>query len=1303
MKNLIGRLFKVVSYFNDKKRTKSIWLLSFSIFFSLIILISYFVLDNAEKKARANTVNALRSTLNHSYIAIKDIWAKDHFIDAAMWASDPVLIQNTKKLLTMPRDTGILLNSTAMFNVRTYFKEKLLQHNYLGIFIISPDFVSIASMSDKNLGTTNFIVNEHKKRLKLVFEGYNQIIPPMPSDIPLPDKYGNLVEGYLTMFVIVPIKDAEGSIIAALSIRLDPYDYFTLMVQTTRIGTSGQTYIVNKEGVLLTKSRFLDQSYGTNILGNEEYNRPGLEVRGPGVDLLREVKPGQLQKEPQLTYAVEQVLKYKSGFSKFEYPDYKGVDVLGAWLWDDELDIGFISEIDEKEALQAYRNTRVISIYLLAITVLLVLILSYVNWKNQRTNIKTIEQKEQYFRTILNNAVSGIIIINEKGIIETYNLKAENIFGYKASEVIGKNVSMLANKNDRKHHDSYIQNFRATGIPKAIGLNKEVVGIRRDGSSFPLSLGVSEIILSDRRVFMGMIIDLTQEKEAEKVLYEIEERFSRTFDQASVSIVNMDMECRFQKVNQAFSTFIGYSEKELLSMGIEDIIFSDDIEDFKRNVKQLVDGKFSEFSLEGQYHKKSGRVIWGKASVSSLKVKSGEIKNLIAVIEDVTLRKNAEDNLKDRTKELELSNVALEKSKSAALSIMQDAHSQRERAEKALRELKVSNEELKKLNHAIEQSLATVVITDKTGKIEYVNPAFTKISGYTFEEALGHPPGILKSGKHSKKFYKDLWKTILAGKTWKGDFINKKKTGEEYWESASISPMFSKDGEITHFVGVKEDITERKLLEAELIKSKEEADSANKAKSEFLANMSHEIRTPMNAILGFSEILSQRIKDPSYIDYLTSIRSSGKTLLKLINDVLDLSKIESGKLDINYGPSNIRNLIQDVRRILMVKAAEKKLQLNVVISKDLPNVLNVDELRIKQILINLINNSIKFTEKGYIEVEATAANKSLDYLDLIIKVEDTGIGIPKKYSKKIFHAFDQVDRKDDKVYEGTGLGLAITQKLVKRMNGRIELKSEERTGSIFTIVLEKVKISNSEVEVEEKLEFDHDSIQFEKSSVLVVDDVKANRDVLKGYMSDYNITVIEAENGREAITAIEKHKPNLVFLDLRMPVMDGYEANRIIMKNPDLSHIPIIAITASAFSKDKKKVIDMGFSGYVRKPASFNDILQLLTQYIKHSIVEDKGDALPEVVVETIKKPEELLLEIDNKAMPVWEKIRSIRNKKKVLLLAGLLIEIGENYNVVALIQYGNELQLASQSFNVNKENKLIQQFPDFVKKLIPS
>ena len=284
-------------------------------------------------------------------------------------------------------------------------------------------------------------------------------------------------------------------------------------------------------------------------------------------------------------------------------------------------------------------------------------------------------------------------------------------------------------------------------------------------------------------------------------------------------------------------------------------------------------------------------------------------------------------------------------------------------------ERKEAEEELRKLFRAMEQSPASVVITDREGTIEYVNPHFVEVTGYSAEEAIGQNPRILKSGKQSIEFYEELWQEILAGNVWRGEFHNRKKSGESYWESASISPILNAAGEITHFVAVKEDISERKRMEKELIQAKITADEANKAKGDFLANMSHEIRTPMNAVIGMTHLALKTELTAKQQDYLTKIRSSANSLLGIINDILDFSKIEAGKLDMESVDFSLDEVLDNLASLISVKVREKEdLEVLFATAPDVPQFLVGDPLRLGQVLINLANNAIKFTDSGEIVV-----------------------------------------------------------------------------------------------------------------------------------------------------------------------------------------------------------------------------------------------------------------------------------------------------------------------------------------------
>jgi len=364
-------------------------------------------------------------------------------------------------------------------------------------------------------------------------------------------------------------------------------------------------------------------------------------------------------------------------------------------------------------------------------------------------------------------------------------------------------------------------------------------------------------------------------------------------------------------------------------------------------------------------------------------------------------------------------------------------------------ERKQAEEELQKLSSAVEQSQVSVVITDPEGTVEYVNPKFSEVTGYSAEEAIGQNPKVLNAGIQSAEFYKEMWDTIKAGEVWQGEFANKKKNGDIFWENATISPIRNSEDRVTHFVAVKEDITDRKQAEQELKKAKETAEEATKAKSDFLANMSHEIRTPMNAIIGMSHLCLGTELEPRQRDYIEKVYSSSQSLLGIINDILDFSKIEAGKLDMEAIPFRLDEVLGNLGNLAAIKAQEKGLEMLFNTHPEVPRALIGDPLRLGQILLNLAGNAVKFTEEGEIVVHTEAVRVTDDEVEIKVSVQDTGIGMTREQCDKLFQSFSQADTSTTRKYGGTGLGLAISKKLVEMMGGNIRVESEPGKGSAF--------------------------------------------------------------------------------------------------------------------------------------------------------------------------------------------------------------------------------------------------------------
>jgi len=499
-----------------------------------------------------------------------------------------------------------------------------------------------------------------------------------------------------------------------------------------------------------------------------------------------------------------------------------------------------------------------------------------------------------------------------------------------------------------------------------------------------------------------------------------------------------------------------------------------------------------------------------------------------------------------------------------------------------------------------------VSISDTQGNITYFNEKFVQISQYSRDELQGKNHRLLKSGLHSIEFYDAMWTTISSGQTWHGEICNRRKDGSHYWVNSTIYPMLDANKLPIAYISIRTDITDRMQFSEELqdtnIKlqlAREQAELANQAKSNFLANMSHEIRTPLNSVIGLAQVALIDAKDSNQSKYLKYILSSGNHLLKLINDILDLSKIEAGKMIIDKRGFNFDEVIEILSSMLMHQAKAKNLELVFEVDKNIPASLQGDPIRLAQILINYTGNAIKFSNQGQIIVRVRLREESKNQCLLYCEVQDSGKGVAQEDQAMLFQTFQQLDTPNASEYGGTGLGLAISKNMAQLMGGEVGVTSQQGEGSIFwfTACLEKGEGIQA-ISPPPATKPANAYAAFEGASILLVDDNEFNLEVLNASLSKKGVRTIVAPNGLVALEMLKLHKVDCILMDMQMPVMNGIETTRHIRAIHALATLPIIAMTASARIEDQQSCLLAGMDDFISKPIMLDKLYATLAKWL---------------------------------------------------------------------------------------------------------
>jgi PAS domain S-box-containing protein len=752
---------------------------------------------------------------------------------------------------------------------------------------------------------------------------------------------------------------------------------------------------------------------------------------------------------------------------------------------------------------------------------------------------------------------SMVLTISKDAKIITANTNFCSTSQYTESELIGCDFQMT----DSNYHSKwFLQNLWET-VERGDVWKGELKNKTKDNTYYWVDTAIVPFIDEQGVISQYVVIqrDITEKKRLEEELEQSNEaEFAKLYQQQQLHIaeieersaeldrffnLSIDMisvvtsEGYIKRINPAFSKASGYSKSDLLSEPLLNLIHPDDLKNTRKQFARLMEGD-NIMNFENRCRTKSKEYRW-----MSWRIVLDKEKQLVySITRDITEERNATKKIKD-------------------------------------------------LTYTLDQT-AIVMIVDREEKIISVNDKFCEISGYDRADVIGKHHEILDSFHHSDTFWKDLMGTIEAGQIWQGEIKERAKDGSFYWTYTSSVPFLSTDGEVVQYIVTQTDITDRKQLEEDLRQAKEEAIKNAKIKEDFLANMSHEIRTPMSGVLGFSRLLLQTSMNSTQRNYAQSIYGSAENLLVVVNDILDVSKIESGKFQLDEIEFDLRKRIEDSLNILRVDIYKKQLELIVEVDPLIPRkVLGVPD-RLSQILINLIGNAVKFTKYGTIHLSVMKIDDCLFF-----EVMDTGIGIASDKLDAIFETFTQAESYTTREYGGTGLGLSISKKLVLLMGGEIGVKSKLGKGSIFhfSLPFKTILSSMSEEQTGYEEAFDLEPLG-QQLRILVVEDNLVNQELTLIYLNMLHCNGDLANNGEEALLKLSEQSYDLILMDIQMPKMDGIAATLEIRKKDTVT--PIIAMSAHALSKEKEKCFNIGMNDYIAKPFKIEALQAII---IKHT------------------------------------------------------------------------------------------------------
>jgi PAS domain S-box-containing protein len=1026
---------------------------------ALFIAIGGYGVHSVEQEIKGNLVDQLQLTLAANIESLR-LFFEDKKLDAQVLADQPEIRKNILSLIEITKKEDVpaekLRQSASLEWLREHLGKACKKYGFIGFVILDSTGLQVGALLEEPVGKRVLI--ERSVFFYQSLQGDTVVSNPFMAEVKLPDERGEFHANQPTQFVSTPIKDQDDNVLGVLAFRMRPHKEFDKLITTSRFGKTGETYVFNDDGLLVSNSRFDEQLIKIGLLPHGKASIFNIQIRDPGRNLKEKpLLPNESVENWPLTFMAENVVMKKTGVNVEGYNDYRGIRVIGAWVWMEDQMLGIATEIDVDEAFAPLNILLFWYLTLLGLLLISMITGLFLRSRILKTRRQTLENQKSLI-SLTGIIFDSVVAIDQKGIIQTINPAVEKVFGYSPKEVIGKNVNILMPEPYFSEHDDYLGNYLRTGKKKIINMVSEVMGLHKNGSTFPIELCVSESTENDKKIFVGVLRDISERKANELAMELANRERNLILNSAGEGIYGLDIEGKTTFVNPTACKILGYTEEELLGTG-QHIMVHHSYPNATHYPKEKCP-IYAAFK-DGKVHHESEEVFWKKDGssfpveyISKPIIDLGKVVGAVVTFTDITARKNAE----------------------------------------------------KELQHA----------------------------------------------------YSELEKRIQ---------------------------------ERTH----------------ELNQAKELAEQHNQAKSEFLSRMSHELRTPMNAILGFAQIMNESRKDPlsdAHKSRLGQILKAGNHLLELINEVLDLARVEAGKITVSLEPINIAELATDVLNVVHPMA--EKFNISLVDEVTAQNSVHIfaDRTRLKQVLLNLLSNGIKYNRKeGSVTLSLGKQKNGI----INILVTDTGMGIPSEKLEKIFVPFDRLDAEGSEV-EGTGIGMTISKKLIELMNGRIHVHSTMGKGSQFSVSLP----SCDPKKIAKKYEFlplesSSPETSKQKLTVLYIEDNKTNVFLVQDILSDFlEVNILTAPQAAMGLDLAYAHQPDLILMDINLPGMDGFEALKRLQNREETHKTPVIALSANAMQKDIDRAKEAGFKDYITKPINISKLKNKIDEYLLAKKLSEK-------------------------------------------------------------------------------------------------